>query len=140
MPVYFLTEDVSFNLTARQKRKTWLKKILEDNGFKCGRISVVFVSDNKILEMNRAYLNHDYFTDIITFGEDNGAGLISGDLIISIDTVRTNAVQWNTLFKNELDRVMAHGVLHLAGYDDKNPEAKKKMTAQEDYYLLLRDF
>ena len=140
MPVHFLTEDVSFKLTAKQKRKAWLKRILEDNGLKCGHISVVFVSDKKMLEMNRSYLNHDYFTDILTFGEDNGAGFISGDLIISIDTVKTNAVLWNTLFNNELDRVMAHGILHLAGYDDKDPVTKKKMTEQEDYYLALRDF
>ena len=140
MPVHFLTEDVSFNLKAKQKRKIWLKRILEDNGFKCGHISVVFVSDKKILEMNKSYLNHDYYTDILTFGENNEGMFISGDLIISIDTVKTNTVLWNTSFVNELDRVMAHGVLHLVGYDDQNSVAKKKMTEQEDYYLAMRDF
>lgn len=113
--------------------------ILTDHGFRCGDISLVFVSDETLLEMNKTYLSHDYYTDILTFGEAVG-GVVSGDLVISIDTVRSNAVQWGCTFADELDRVMAHGLLHLVGYDDLSDDTRTVMRAKEDFYLSTRSF
>ena len=103
-----------------------------------GDISVIFCSDNYILDVNIKYLGHDYFTDIITFDYCEGDRL-SGDLFISIDSVRENAVHYGTEFEDELNRVMVHGVLHLVGYDDHTAAEKKEMRAKEDYYLSLRE-
>lgn len=139
MSLTFTSLDIPFRLPQRRLRRSWLLSILEDHGSLCGELAIVFVSDNKILEMNRSFLSHDYFTDILTFGE-RVDGIVSGDLLISIDTVRSNALQWNSSFKDELDRVMAHGLLHLVGYDDINPSLKTAMTLKEDYYLSTRTF
>ena len=104
---------------------------------KLGNINIIFCSDNYILDVNMKYLQHDYFTDIITFDycEKN---VLSGDLFISIDSVRENALFYGTEFSDELNRVMVHGVLHLAGYDDHTEEEIKTMRSKEDYYLNLR--
>ena len=103
-----------------------------------GDISIIFCSDNYILDVNMRYLQHDYFTDIITFDYCEGDRL-SGDLFISIDSVRENALYYGAEFGDELNRVMVHGLLHLIGYDDHTEEEKKVMRAKEDYYLSLRN-
>ena len=103
-----------------------------------GNISIIFCSDNYILDVNQKYLQHDYFTDIITFDYCEGDKL-SGDLFISVDTVKDNAVEYGTEFQDELNRVMVHGLLHLIGYDDHSEEDIKEMRAKENYYLSLRD-
>ncbi len=103
-----------------------------------GDISIIFCSDNYILDVNMRYLQHDYFTDIITFDYCEGDRL-SGDLFISVDSVRENALFYGTTFENELNRVMVHGILHLIGYDDHTDEEKKVMRSKEDYYLSLRE-
>ncbi len=139
MSLTFTSLDIPFRLSQRKLRRSWLLSILSDHGSLCGDLAIVFVSDNKILEMNRSFLSHDYFTDILTFGE-SVEGVVSGDLLISVDTVRSNATQWNSSFKDELDRVMAHGLLHLVGYDDTTPTLKTVMTSKEDYYLSTRSF
>ena len=102
-----------------------------------GDLSIIFCSDNYILDVNMRYLQHDYFTDIITFDycEEN---VLSGDLFISIDSVRENAVLYGAEFEDELNRVMVHGLLHLIGYDDHTEEEQKTMREKEDYYLSLR--
>lgn len=114
----------------------WIKKVAEIHGKKVGEIAFIFCSDDKILEVNRQYLNHDYYTDVITFdySEDN---VINGDIFISIDTVSSNAVDLCVEFDKELRRIIIHGVLHLIGFKDKNPVDKVEMTMQEDSALLL---
>lgn len=102
-----------------------------------GDISIIFCSDNYILDVNLRYLHHDYFTDVITFDYCEGNRL-SGDLFISVDSVRENAVEFGTEFDDELHRVIVHGLLHLIGYDDHTPEDQKQMRDKEDYYLGLR--
>ena len=112
----------------------WLVDVIKTEELLCGDINLVFVSDEDLLVMNQQYLNHDYFTDIITFDytEDN---VVSGDLFISVDRVKDNASVNNVDFMNELMRVMVHGVLHLCGYNDKTVVESKIMREKENYYL-----
>ena len=104
---------------------------------KIGDVNIIFCSDNYILDINIRYLQHDYFTDIITFDycEDK---ILSGDLFISIDSVQENAKEYGSDFEEELHRVIVHGILHLIGYDDHTPEDQKIMRSKEDYYLGIR--
>ena len=104
---------------------------------KIGDINVIFCSDNYILDVNMKYLQHDYFTDIITFDYCEGK-VLSGDLFISVDSVRENSIEFGTDFEEELHRVIVHGVLHLIGYDDHTEEDKKVMRQKENYYLQMR--
>ena len=104
---------------------------------KLGDLSLIFCSDNYILDINMRYLQHDYFTDIITFDYCEG-DTVSGDLFISIDSVRENAVLYGASFEDELDRVMVHGVLHLLGYDDHTSEDIAVMREKENYYVKLK--
>ncbi len=124
----------------RQKTLTskWLRLVAESEIRRIGDISIIFCSDNYILDINRRYLGHDYFTDIITFDYCEGDRL-SGDLFISVDSVRENSVEYGTEFKDELNRVIVHGILHLIGYDDHTEEDVKVMRSKEDYYLSLRE-
>jgi rRNA maturation RNase YbeY len=103
-----------------------------------GQISIIFCSDHYILDVNQKYLQHDYFTDIIAFDYCEGDRL-SGDLFISVDTVRENALEYGTEFKDELNRVIVHGLLHLIGYDDHSEEDISEMRSKENYYLSLRE-
>ena len=101
-------------------------------------MNIIFCSDNYILDINQKYLQHDYFTDIITFDYCEGKTL-SGDLFISVDTVRENAIFYGTEFDDELNRVIVHGLLHLIGYDDHSEEDQKTMRSKENYYLAQRE-
>ena len=103
-----------------------------------GQISIIFCSDNYILDINQRFLQHEYFTDSITFDYCEGDRL-SGDLFISVDSVRENAIEYGTSFNDELNRVMVHGILHLIGYDDHSDEDIKQMRSKENYYLSLRE-
>ena len=135
--VSFFTEDVRFPF--RQKRFTskWLKFVAQHEGCKLGDISVIFCSDPYILDVNKKYLQHEYYTDIITFDYCEG-DVLSGDLFISVDSVRENASFYGTDFENELNRVIVHGVLHLIGYDDHTEEDIAVMRSKEDFYLSYR--
>ena len=117
--------------------KNWLKNVIINENYEQGNINIIFCSDEYLIEINKKYLSHDYYTDIVTFNycEDK---TISGDIYISVDRIRDNASLYTTNFKNELDRVMVHGVLHLLKYDDKTDEQKKEMTAKENQYLNIR--
>lgn len=117
----------------------YIKYLIKNEKYLLGDISLIFCSDNYLLDVNKNYLNHNYFTDIITFNyvTDN---LISGDLFISIDRVKENAIEFDTNFINELYRVIFHGILHLIGYNDKTREEKMKMREMEDFYLSEVDF
>ena len=136
--VSFFTEDIKFNFKEKRLTSRWLKLVAESEIRRLGDISIIFCSDNYILDVNMKYLQHDYFTDIITFDYCEGEK-ISGDLFISIDSVRENAAFYHTEFEDELNRVIVHGVLHLIGYDDHSEEDIAVMRSKENYYLSLRE-
>ena len=115
---------------------SWLSNVVTDEGSELGDITLVFCSDNYLLEMNKKHLNHDYYTDIITFDYTEEL-VVSGDLFISVDRVRENAVDNKVMFHVELNRVVGHGVLHLLGYNDKSEEEQELMTQKEDWALSL---
>ena len=119
-----------------KKRETtaWIKAVAAQHGRKVGEIGYMFVDDEKILEVNREYLGHDYYTDIITFDYDED-DTISGDLVISLDTVRSNAEQLGIPYEQELNRVIVHGILHLCGINDKGPGERELMEAAENEAL-----
>lgn len=133
----FFEETPEFDLT-NLKIEQNIEKLAESENRTLGDISYILCSDNYLLEINRQYLNHDYFTDVITFdySEEN---VISGDIFISVDTVADNAKEYNVTFEIELERVMVHGVLHLVGYNDKSDSEVKQMRAKENQYLSLFD-
>lgn len=136
--VRYYCEDVKFLFKNKIANNRWLKMVAGSEIKTLGDISIIFCSDNYILDVNIRYLHHDYFTDVITFDYCEGNKL-SGDLFISIDSVRENSIEFGTEFDEELHRVIVHGLLHLIGYDDHTPEDQKIMRAKEDYYLSLRD-
>ena len=135
MAIHFHNEDVStsFNKTIVSN---WLNNCIQDLDYRTGEISIIFCSDDYLLDINKKYLNHDYFTDIITFNY-NEKNTIIGDLFISIDRVRENAKGLKVDFNNELFRVIIHGVLHLCGYNDKTQDQQKEIRAKEDEFLDL---
>ena len=135
--VRYFNEDISFEFKNKRLNNSWFRMVCESEVKKLGDVNVIFCSDNYILDINLKYLGHDYFTDIITFDycEKN---LISGDLFISIDSVRENAVFYGTEFEDELCRVLVHGILHLVGYDDHSESDIAVMRAKENYYLDIR--
>lgn len=128
----------------RRDTSAWIKQVAASYGKKVGSIAYIFCNDEKILEVNRQYLQHDYYTDIITFDycEDEEVmghkNTISGDLFISLDTVRTNAEQQATTYEEELHRVIIHGILHLVGINDKGPGEREIMEAAENNALAIR--
>ena len=125
-------------MPAIKKRETtaWIRRIAATYGRKVGDIGYMFVNDEKILEVNNEYLGHDYYTDIITFDYDEG-DIINGDLVISLDTVRTNAEKFGRDYDEELHRVIIHGILHLCGINDKGPGEREIMEAAENKALDL---
>ena len=136
--VRYYSEDIKFNFKGRRANNKWLSGVASAESKKLGELNVIFCSDPHILEMNRKYLGHDYYTDIITFDYCEG-NLLSGDLFISVDTVRDNSSFYGASFDEEIHRVIVHGLLHLIGYDDGTAEEKKMMREKEDYYLSLRE-
>lgn len=122
-----------------RKRATtsWIKAVAATYGMKIGEVGYLFCDDEKILEVNREYLHHDYYTDIITFDYDDG-DMINGDIVISLDTVRTNAEQFGKAYEEELHRVIIHGILHLCGIDDKGPGEREIMEEAENKALAMR--
>jgi len=135
--VRYFFEDIKFEYKNKQFNNRWLKIVAESEICRLGDINIIFCSDPYILDINLKYLTHDYFTDIITF-DYSEKPVISGDLFISVDSVRENAEFYGTEFSEELHRVIVHGILHLIGYDDHNDEDIKVMRSKENYYLNLR--
>ncbi len=135
--ISFVSEEIKFNFPDKLKIKQWIKNTVAEEGSRVGEISIVFCSDEYLLNVNNQYLQHDYYTDIITFDYSED-GFVSGDLMISIDRVKENATIQNTKFEDELHRVIIHGVLHLLGYKDKTAKEEKQMRGKEDSYLLTR--
>ena len=134
--IHIYTEGVDFPDIQEDKVKLWICNLVEIYSKRIGDLSLVFCSDKYILEVNRTYLQHDYYTDIITFDYCSGSQL-SGDLIISLDTVLSNSREFNSSYNTELHRVIIHGVLHLLGYKDKTPIEAEEMRRNEDQALKL---
>ena len=135
--ICFFSEDIAFNLSSKMLVKKWLKQVAAGAGHSIGDLNYIFCGDNYLLEMNRQYLGHDYYTDIITFDsrETTEAEKIDGDVFISVDTVRANGEEYGEGFDRELHRVIAHGLLHLIGYDDGTEAEQKQMRAAENAAL-----
>ena len=121
----------------RRDTTAWIRRVADTYQKKVGEVGYLFCDDEHILEVNREYLGHDYYTDIITFDYCEG-NTISGDLVISLDTVRTNAEKYRKDYDEELHRVIIHGILHLCGLNDKGPGERKQMEAAENRALALR--
>jgi rRNA maturation RNase YbeY len=134
--IRYFQKDISFELQSKLIVKKWIKTVIEQNGKRCRDINVIFCSDPSILEINIQFLGHDYYTDIITFDYCEGKN-ISGELYISIDTVKANAEEYEQEFQTELHRVIIHGILHLLGWDDHCDEDIAQMRAAEDSALAL---
>ena len=138
--VNFFEEDIRFDLKNKLKVKQWVKATIAAEGYKLQELNYIFCSDSYLLTINQQYLDHDTYTDIVTFDNSEKEGFIEGDIFISIDRIRENSVKFNSGEANELHRVIIHGALHLLGYQDKKTENKKIMTGKEDHYLHLRNF
>ncbi len=136
MAITFQAEKIRFPNIKRRDTKSWIKLVAENYNKKIGDINYLFCNDEKILEVNREYLSHDFYTDIITFDYSEG-NKISGDIIISLDTVRSNSQKFNTNFSEELHRVIIHGILHLCGVNDKSEEEEKAMRQAENNALKM---
>ena len=138
--IHFFEEDIRFNLKNKNKVKEWVKTTIAAEGYKLNELNYIFCSDSYLLTINQQYLNHDTYTDIVTFDNSEKDGVIEGDIFISIDRIRENAEKFGTNETNELHRVIIHGALHLLGYKDKKSTDKQLMTAKEDQYLGIRNF
>lgn len=136
MSYSFNFEDVDFELPKHENLEAWIDFAIQNENCFTGKISYIFCSDDYLLNVNKQYLNHDYYTDIITFDyvKDD---LISGDMFISADRIQDNAKTFGVCFENELLRVMIHGIMHLVGYDDLTDEQEAEIHKMEDFYLDL---
>lgn len=134
--ILYNAEDVKMPVFPKRKTSVWIKMIAEKHGKRVGDVAFIFCSDEKILEVNFAYLAHDYYTDIITFDYSKDQ-VINGDLFISTDTIATNAAKYEVTFENELYRVLIHGILHLCGIDDKSEKQRVRMRMLENEALEI---
>lgn len=132
--ITFSADSIPMPALEERRITRWIKAVAADYGFAVGSINYIFCSDEKELAVNRQFLGHDYYTDIITFDYSTAATL-NGDIFISLDTVRSNADQLGISFEDELKRILIHGVLHLTGQGDKTPESKAEMTRKENLAL-----
>ena len=135
--ITYSAENVKMPKIRRRDTSAWIKKVAASYGRRVGEIGYLFCDDEKILEVNREFLQHDYYTDIITFDYDED-DVLNGDLVISLDTVRTNAELFNKSYEEELYRVIIHGVLHLCGINDKGPGEREIMEEAENKALAMR--
>lgn len=139
-PIEFFSEDIDFELKNPDQVSEWIATVIEQHGQELSSLTYVFCSDDYLHQINVEYLDHDTLTDIITFNNADEAGIIEGDVFISIDRVRDNSVELSISFDDELHRVIIHGVLHLLGFRDKTKEEEVLMRKQEDSSLSLRKF
>lgn len=134
MALHFLSGDLRYNLKNKNTFRKWINSEILSHGYKQGQINIIFCSDEYLLEINKKYLNHNYYTDIITFNYNTGKN-IAGDLFISIDRIRENAENFHSGFVEEMRRVIIHGVLHLLGFSDHLPDLKSEIHRMEDEAL-----
>jgi probable rRNA maturation factor len=133
--IRFFNEDTAYKLAQRQHIRQWLTAQAKQEGMKIGELNYIFCSDEYLLQMNRDHLNHDYYTDIITFDNSDTEGKISGDIFVSVERVADNATQLGLEPAQEMSRVLAHGLLHLCGYGDKTTDEQQIMRQKEDTWL-----
>ncbi len=136
MAIYFFSENIEMPSIDRKQIKIWVKEVGLVHSKYLGEINYIFTSEENILKVNQDYLQHDYYTDVITFDYSEGRK-ISGDIYISTETVKTNAQKYNQDYTTELNRVIIHGVLHLIGFKDKMLEEEQEMRIQENKALIL---
>ena|SRR5690554_4780051 len=134
--IQFFSEDINFTLKNKELIRKWIANTIKAEGFKKNKeLSFIFCNDEYLLSINQQYLDHNSYTDIITFDNSEEEGIISGDIFISIDRIKENASAFNVKESHELYRVMIHGILHLCGYLDEKKKDKELMTKKEDFYL-----
>jgi rRNA maturation RNase YbeY len=133
--IHFFNEDIDFTLPKPRKTKAWLMQIIDKEQHTLNQLNYIFCSDEYLLNINRTYLEHDFYTDIITFDNSEEEGRVEGDIFVSIERVKENALELHRPFEEELRRVLAHGILHLVGYDDVEDSQEKEMREKEDFYL-----
>jgi len=133
--VSFYTEDIKYVLKHKTLLKQWLVSTIAQEGYALNALNFILCSDDYLLRINQEYLDHDDYTDVITFDNSEAPKTVLGDIFISLDRIRENASLYNCSVYHELCRVMVHGTLHLLGYTDKSKTAKQEMTAKEDFYL-----
>jgi rRNA maturation RNase YbeY len=138
--IHFFTEDTNYILRNKLQLKRWIKDTIKAEGYRLNELNYILCSDSYLLQINQQYLNHDTYTDIVTFDNSEKHGTITGDIFISVERTRENALTFNTDAETELHRVMIHGALHLLGYLDKKPADKKLMTRKENEYLAIKSF
>lgn len=135
--ITYSTDGVKMPKIKKRETTAWIKAVAATYNRRIGEVGYMFVNDEKILEVNNEYLGHDYYTDVITFDYDEG-DIVNGDIIISLDTVRTNAEKFGKQYEDELYRVIIHGILHLCGINDKAPGEREIMETEENKALGLR--
>ena len=136
--ITYNTDGVRMPKIKRKDTTAWIKAVAQTYGRKVGEVGYMFVNDEKILEINNEYLGHDYYTDVITFDYDEG-DVVNGDIVISLDTVRTNAEMFGKAYEDELYRVIIHGILHLCGLNDKGPGEREIMEKAENKALEMKN-
>ncbi|WP_461789022.1 rRNA maturation RNase YbeY [Pedobacter sp.] len=136
--INFFNEDTNYTLKGKTSIKKWISETISAEGYKLSELNFIFCSDDYLLRINQDFLQHDYYTDVITFDNSEELKTILGDIFISIDRVKDNAKQNNAKTIDELCRIIIHGTLHLLGYKDKSKNDKIAMTAKEDFYLAKR--
>lgn len=134
-PVHFFSEEVTYTLKNKIRIREWIVATIHAEGYQLEELNFILCSDEYLLTLNKQYLNHDTYTDVITFDNSEALKTIAGDIFISIERIQENAKQFKGTVAEELCRVMVHGTLHLLGYKDKGKEAKQLMTQKEDFYL-----
>jgi rRNA maturation RNase YbeY len=135
--IHFFSENIPFVLKGKGRVRAWLRDCIAHENKAAGILNFIFCDDEYMLPINRSYLHHDTLTDTITFDYSDLDNKVQGDVYISIERARENAEQFNVSPVHEIHRLIIHGVLHLCGYEDKNPEGKRLMSEKEDYYLSL---
>ena len=139
MAIRYFNDSCSYRLPEKRRTREWLTEVAREEGYKVGEINYIFCSAERHLQINRDFLGHDYYTDIITFDESDlrGEGVINGEIYIDVETVADNAAQFGATRLEEIRRVVVHGVLHLCGQKDKTPRAEREMHRKEDKYLTF---
>lgn len=138
MSIFFHKEGINFDIREKQKIRQWIKKVVENEGKELGDLNIILSRDKELIELNKKYLSRKYLTDVITF-EYNQEKKISGDIYLSVERIRENALKFNERVDREILRVIIHGILHLMGYRDKKDEEQKKMRQKEDECLYMYD-
>ena len=139
MAIRYFNDSCTYRLPEKRRTREWLTEVAREEGYAVGEINYIFCSAERLLEINREFLNHDYYTDIITFDESDlrGEGVINGEIYIDVETIADNAAQFGATRLDEMRRVVVHGVLHLCGQKDKTPRAERQMHRKEDKYLTF---